>query len=107
MAIAERLAQVVNEIEHAENDLRERRRLLTALFWRHLRPANPAVVETRIRATDQRTRDPESRLIMLRNQQEELIVWALTRGMRLKEIKSYSLFRLLVFPISGLLTYRK
>lgn len=40
MAIAERLAQVGEEIQHVENNLRECRRLLTA-FWRHLRPANP------------------------------------------------------------------
>jgi len=73
------LAQVVNEIQHVENELRQRLRL-DALFWRHLLPANPAVVENRIRATDQRTRDLESRLIMLRNEQEELIVRALTRG---------------------------
>lgn len=37
MAIAERLAKVGEEIQHVENDLRERRRLLTA-FWRHLGP---------------------------------------------------------------------
>lgn len=52
--------------------------------WRHLLPANtnPAVVENRIRATDQRTRDLESRLIMLLKEQEELPIKfrALTRG---------------------------
>lgn len=55
MDIAERLAQVGEEIQHVENDLCDRRRLLTA-FWRHLRPVNPAVVGDRMRATDQRKR---------------------------------------------------
>lgn len=81
MAIAERLAQVGEEIQHVENDLRERRRLLTA-FWRHLRPANPAVVGDRMRATEQRIRGLERRLQMLRNEQQELIVRAVTRGHR-------------------------
>ncbi|GMN25776.1 hypothetical protein TIFTF001_050389, partial [Ficus carica] len=40
LSFAERLAQVGEEIQHVENNLRECRRLLTA-FWRHLRPANP------------------------------------------------------------------
>jgi hypothetical protein len=76
IADAVRLAQVVKEIQLVENELRQRRKTLTARFWRHLLPANPAVVGDRIRATDRRTRDLESRLIMLRNEQQELIVRA-------------------------------
>jgi hypothetical protein len=52
MDIAERLAQVGEEIQHVENDLRDRRILLIA-FWRHLRPVNPAVVGDRMRAMEQ------------------------------------------------------
>lgn len=70
--VLERMAEVGNEIEHVENDLRERRRLLTRLFWGHLRSASPAVVENRIRATDQRTRELEDRLRMLYQEQQVL-----------------------------------
>lgn len=66
MAIAERLAQVGEEIQHVENDLRERRGLLTA-FWRHLRPANPAAVGDRMRTTDQKRGGLDRRLQMMRN----------------------------------------
>ncbi|PWA38336.1 hypothetical protein CTI12_AA582340 [Artemisia annua] len=79
IADAVRLAQVVNEIQHVENELRQRRRILTDFFWRRRFPANPAAVENRIRATDPRTRVLESRLIMLREEQEDLIVRAVTR----------------------------
>lgn len=84
IADAVRLALVVNEIQHVENELRQRRRTLTALFWRHWLPANanPAVVENHIHATDQRTRFLESRLIMLLKEREDLIVRAVTRGHR-------------------------
>lgn len=41
MAIAERLAQVVNEIQHVENDLRERRRLLALPFLETPAPGEP------------------------------------------------------------------
>ncbi|KAK9082354.1 hypothetical protein Syun_031908 [Stephania yunnanensis] len=74
MAIAERLAQVGEEIQHVENNLRECQRLLTA-FWRHLRPANPR--EGSKSATDQRIRGLERRLQMLRNEQQSLIVRAI------------------------------
>lgn len=82
IADAVRLAEVVNEIPHVENELRQRRRTLTALFLRHRLPANanPAVVENHIRAMDQRTRFLESRLIMLLEAREDLIVRAVTRG---------------------------
>ena len=73
IADAVRLAQVVNEIQHVENELRQRRRILTDFIWRRRFPANPAAVENRIRATDPRTRVLESRLIMLREEQEDLI----------------------------------
>ncbi|ERN19600.1 hypothetical protein AMTR_s00062p00116830 [Amborella trichopoda] len=43
MDIAERLAQVGEEIQHVENDLHDRRFLLRA-FWIQLRLANPVVV---------------------------------------------------------------
>lgn len=43
MGIGEWLARVEEEIQHVENDLRERRRLLRA-FWGYLRPANSDVV---------------------------------------------------------------
>lgn len=36
IADAVRLAQIVNEIQHVENELRQRRRTLTDLFWRIL-----------------------------------------------------------------------
>jgi len=57
MAIAERLAQVGEEIEQVENDLRDRRRLLRA-FWRHLPPESPAVVGDRMRAAEQGNKGP-------------------------------------------------
>ncbi|OMO57158.1 hypothetical protein COLO4_35489 [Corchorus olitorius] len=75
MAIAERLAQVGEEIKHVGNDLRERQRLLT-VFWGHLRPVNPIVIGDRMRATDQRIRGLERTLQMLRNEQQALIVQA-------------------------------
>lgn len=54
MDIAERVfpLDVGEEIEHVENDLRDRRRLWKA-FWRHLRPTNPAVVGDRMRAMEE------------------------------------------------------
>ncbi|PWA43106.1 hypothetical protein CTI12_AA538880 [Artemisia annua] len=42
IADAVRLAQVVNEIQHVENELRQRLRILTEFFWRRRFPANPA-----------------------------------------------------------------
>ncbi|MQL67745.1 hypothetical protein Taro_000010 [Colocasia esculenta] len=75
MDIAERLVQVGEEIQHVENDLCDRRRLLTA-FWGHLRPVNPAVVGDRMRATNQRIKGLERRLQMLRNEWQVLIVRA-------------------------------
>lgn len=80
MAIAERLAQVGEEIQHVENNLRECQRLLTA-FWRHLRPANPNGEGSKS-ATDQRIRGLERRLQMLRNEQQSLIVRAIILGDR-------------------------
>ena len=79
MAIAERLAQVGEEIEQVENDLRDRRRLLRA-FWRHLPPESPAVVGDRMREAEQGIRDLERRLQMLRNEQQSLIVRAIILG---------------------------
>lgn len=55
MAIAEWLTRVEEEIQRVENALRESRRLLRT-FLETLRPANPAVVEDRMRAGDQRIR---------------------------------------------------
>ena len=79
MDIAERLAQVGEEIQHVENDLRDRRILLRA-FWRHLPPESPAVVGDRMRAAEQGIRDLERRLQMLRNEQQSLIVRAIILG---------------------------
>ncbi|ERM96855.1 hypothetical protein AMTR_s00510p00011440 [Amborella trichopoda] len=81
MDIPERLAQVGEEIQHVKNDLRDHRFLLRA-FWIHLHPANPAVVEDRMRKTDQRIRGLERRLQMLRNEQQELIVRTIILGDR-------------------------
>ncbi|KAJ8614001.1 hypothetical protein CKAN_02754100 [Cinnamomum micranthum f. kanehirae] len=81
MDIAERLAQVGEEIQHVENDLRDRRILLRA-FWRHLRPVNPAVVGDRMRAMEQGIKGLERRLQMLRNEQQELLVQASSAGER-------------------------
>jgi hypothetical protein len=81
MDIAERLAQVGEEIEHVENDLRDRRRLLTA-FWRHLRPTNPAVVGDRMRAMEEGIKGLERRLQMLRNELQDLLVQAFSAGER-------------------------
>lgn len=75
MAIAEWLTRVEEEIQRVENALREsRRRLLRTFFFETLRPANPAVVEDRMRAGDQRIRGFGRRLQMLRNAQQSLIV---------------------------------
>ncbi|KAK5812178.1 hypothetical protein PVK06_027594 [Gossypium arboreum] len=82
IADAARLAQVVNEIQNVENELRQRRGTLTNLFWRHLLLANPTVVEDCICATEQRTRNLESRLRMLWAEQEYLIVRAVNLGDR-------------------------
>lgn len=68
---AARLADVVNEVQQVESELHQRRLTLTALLWRGL---PPAVVENRIRATDQRTQLLESRLRVLLKEQEALIV---------------------------------
>lgn len=78
-AIAERLFQVGEEIQHIENDLRHRRMLLRA-FLGHLRPANPAIVGDRIRAANQKIMDLERRLQMLRDEQQSLIVQAVLLG---------------------------
>lgn len=80
IADRERLAQVVNEIPRLENELLQRRRILTAFYCRNLLPEGPAVVENRIRATDQRTRYLESRLRMLRRERDNLIVEAVVFG---------------------------
>ncbi|KAJ4947969.1 hypothetical protein NE237_026748 [Protea cynaroides] len=83
MDIAERLAQVGEEIQHVENDLRDRRFILTA-FWRHLRPANPAVVGDRMRAMEQGIKGLERRVVVdqPRNEQQELLVQASSAGER-------------------------
>lgn len=60
MAMAQRLAQLGEEIERVENQLRERRRLLFA-FWRYL-------------PKDQIIREAELRLQMLRAAQHSLIL---------------------------------
>ena len=92
------------EIQHVENELRQGRRTLTALFWRHRLPANPAVVENHIHATDQRTRFLESRLIMLLKEREDLIVRAVTRGHR-RGVKALStLFSFLRLKLNKCLT---
>ncbi|OMO93381.1 hypothetical protein CCACVL1_06516 [Corchorus capsularis] len=75
MAIAERLAEVGEEIQRVENDLRKSRRLLPA-FWGHLLPRNPTVIGERMGRMEQKIRDLEGRLRMLRNEQKDLIVQA-------------------------------
>lgn len=82
IADAVRLAEVVNEITRIENELRQRRETITALFLRRRIPANAtlAVVQNRVRAVDQRTRLLESRLGMLLEEREDLIVRAVTHG---------------------------
>lgn len=47
IADAARLAQVVNEIQNVENELRQRRGTLTNLLWRHLPPAGEDRRKTR------------------------------------------------------------
>lgn len=81
MDIAERLAQVAQEIQHVENDLRDRR-ILNRAFWGHLRPVNPAVVGDRMRAMEQGIKGLERRLQMLRNEQQSPIVRAIILGDR-------------------------
>ncbi|GJT98025.1 hypothetical protein Tco_1093543 [Tanacetum coccineum] len=77
------ISSLSDRVLHLENErlnekLEERNREIAKLKS-HIEvqtgfPANPAVVENRIRATDPRARVLESRLIMLRAEQQALIV---------------------------------
>lgn len=78
-AMAQRLAEIHVEIQNVENAIHDTRRTLN-FIWRHLRSANPAAIEARMEASRQRIRELEERLQGLRQEQQALIVRAVTLG---------------------------
>lgn len=79
LAVSERLFQISQEIHSIQNELGQRRFALRA-FLGHLRPANPAVVGDRMRVANENITGLETRLQRLRDEQQALIVQAVTLG---------------------------
>lgn len=81
MDAANRLAEIDAEMGQLRNEIQERRRTLN-LFLRNLRARDSAAAEERIRASRENIRDLERRLQVLREEQQALIVQAVTLGDR-------------------------
>lgn len=81
MAVTNRLSAIAAEMGQLQNEIQERRRALN-LFWRNVRARDPAEAEERIRAARENIRDLERRLQVLREEQQALIVRAVTLGDR-------------------------
>lgn len=81
MAATNRLSAIAAEMGQLKNEIQERRRALN-LFLRNVRARDPAEAEERIRAARENIRDLERRLQALREEQQALIVRAVTLGDR-------------------------
>lgn len=81
MDAANRLSAIAAEMGQLKNEIQERRRALN-LFLRNVRARDPAEAEERIRAARENIRDLERRLQVLREEQQALIVLAVTLGDR-------------------------
>lgn len=81
MAATNRLSAIAAEMGQLINEIQERRRALN-LFLRNVRARDPAEAEERIRAARENIRDLERRLQALREEQQALIVRAVTLGDR-------------------------
>ena len=81
MAVTNRLSAIAAEMGQLKNEIQERRRALN-LFLRNVRARDPAEAEERIGAARENIRDLERRLQVLREEQQALIVRAVTFGDR-------------------------
>lgn len=81
MDAANRLSAIAAEMGQLQNQIQERRRMLT-FFLRSVRTLDPALKEARIRNARERIEDLEGRQQALRAEQQALIVQAATYGHR-------------------------
>ena len=77
MAVTNRLSAIAAEMEQLQNEIQERRRVLNFLL-RSVRTMDPARKEARIRAAREHIRALERSLQVLREEQQALVVWAVT-----------------------------
>lgn len=81
MDIANRLASIQQEIQTVENEKLQCEQML-GLFWEHPPALDPEVVGRRMQLLRDRIRGLEHRISFLLEEQEDLIVRAVTRGRR-------------------------
>lgn len=81
MAVTNRLSAIAAEMGQLINEIQERRRALN-LFLRNVRARDPAEAEERIGAARENIRDLKRRLQVLQEEQQALIVRAVTLGDR-------------------------
>lgn len=81
MAVTNRLSAIAAEMGQLINEIKERRRALN-LFLRNVRARDPAEAEERIGAARENIRDLKRRLQVLQEEQQALIVRAVTLGDR-------------------------
>lgn len=81
MAATNRLSAIAAEMGQLKNEIQERRRALN-LFLRNVRARDPAEAEERIGAARERIEGLERRLQVLREEEQALIVRAVTLGDR-------------------------
>ncbi|KAI4297989.1 hypothetical protein L6164_037843 [Bauhinia variegata] len=80
-ATAERLSQIDQEIQNIDTEKAQRQQTLDA-FWEHLPPIDPALVAAAMQRIRDRISALEDRKRALIQEQEDLIVHALTRNRR-------------------------
>lgn len=85
MAVTNRLSAIAAEMGQFKNEIQERRRALN-LFLRNVRARNSAEADERIGAARENIRDLEGRQQVLREEQQALIVQAVTLGDREREL---------------------
>ena len=81
MAVTNRLSAIAAEMGQLKNEIQERRRALN-LFLRNVRARDPAEAEERIGAARENIREKQRRLQVLQEEQQALIVRAVTLGDR-------------------------
>lgn len=81
MDIASRLERIHLSIKNVENEKLQREQTLHA-FWEHMPPIDPVIIRDHMLFLQNEIRSLENRKRALLEEQEELIVRAVTRGHR-------------------------
>jgi hypothetical protein len=77
MDVSNRLSAIAAQMGQLQNEIQERRRALN-IFFRNVRARDPAEAEERIFAARENIREKQRRLQVLQEEQQALIVQAVT-----------------------------